>query len=40
MSRKKHIDVAPPGEDVREVAVAEKSGEKAWQAALRPQQLR
>jgi Holliday junction DNA helicase RuvB len=36
VTRKKHIDAAPPAEDVREVAVAEKSTEKAWQAALRP----
>ncbi|MBA3394960.1 MAG: Holliday junction branch migration DNA helicase RuvB [Deltaproteobacteria bacterium] len=40
MSRKRHID--PPAasidpEDSREVAPAERSGEQAWQAALRPQ---
>ncbi len=36
MARNKHTDVVPPADDPREVAVAEKSGEKAWQAALRP----
>lgn len=35
MTRKKHID-AGPVEPPREVAAAERSGEKAWQAALRP----
>jgi len=34
MTRKKHVDA--PAEEPREVAAAEKSGEKAWQAALRP----
>src|SRR5262245_20674286 len=36
MARKKHIDDAVPAEEVREVAAAEKQGERAWQAALRP----
>ncbi|HEU0031201.1 MAG TPA: Holliday junction branch migration DNA helicase RuvB [Kofleriaceae bacterium] len=40
MARKKHIDGADAIEvtdrDAREVAPAERSGEKAWQAALRP----
>ena len=35
MTRKKHHD-GDAGEVPREVAAAEKSGEKAWQAALRP----
>ncbi len=40
MTRKRHID--PPAastepEDPREVAPSERSGEQAWQAALRPQ---
>ena len=35
MSRKKHVDVDVIDQP-REVAPAEKSGEKAWQAALRP----
>ncbi len=34
MTRKKHVDVVP--EPASEVAVTEKSGEKAWQATLRP----
>jgi Holliday junction DNA helicase RuvB len=44
MARRKHIDGSgepPPGppavEAAREVAPVEKGGEKAWQAALRPQ---
>jgi holliday junction DNA helicase RuvB len=38
MTRKKHHDGegAPGGDGAREVAAAERSGEKAWQAALRP----
>ncbi|HEY0989500.1 MAG TPA: Holliday junction branch migration DNA helicase RuvB [Kofleriaceae bacterium] len=39
MPRKKHIDEAPSGpppDEAREVEAAERSGEKAWQAALRP----
>lgn len=38
MARKKHIDPegAVPVEDPREIAAAAKTGEKAWQAALRP----
>jgi len=37
MGRSKHIDdPAPPSGDDREVAAAEKKGEKAWQASLRP----
>jgi Holliday junction DNA helicase RuvB len=43
MARRKHIDgpdaaeaPAPAAEPGREVAAAEKQGEKAWQAALRP----
>lgn len=37
MTRKKHHDVDPGGDaGAREVAAAERSGEKAWQAALRP----
>ncbi|HEX5057757.1 MAG TPA: Holliday junction branch migration DNA helicase RuvB [Kofleriaceae bacterium] len=35
MARKKHIDVGP--EDPREIGAVEKTGERAWQAALRPQ---
>jgi Holliday junction DNA helicase RuvB len=35
VGRNKHIDTAPP-EDPREVTAAERAGEKAWQAALRP----
>ncbi len=34
MTRKKHIDDAP--DDPREVASTPKTGERAWQAALRP----
>ena len=34
MTRKKHVD--EPVDAPREVAAAERSGEKAWQAALRP----
>ena len=34
MARKKHIDVVP--DDPRELTAAEKTGERAWQAALRP----
>jgi holliday junction DNA helicase RuvB len=33
MARKKHIEVA---EEPRELGAAEKTGERAWQAALRP----
>jgi Holliday junction DNA helicase RuvB len=38
VARNKHPDPPgpPPPDDAREVAAAEKSGEKAWQAALRP----
>jgi len=44
MTRKKHHDGdaggdgggGGAGDDPREVAAAERSGEKAWQAALRP----
>ncbi|MBS1118339.1 MAG: Holliday junction helicase RuvB, partial [Deltaproteobacteria bacterium] len=37
MARDKHTDPPPPPPDeVREVAAAERSGEKAWQATLRP----
>jgi Holliday junction DNA helicase RuvB len=39
VARKKHIDQAagaPAPDGAREVAAAEKAGEKAWQAALRP----
>ncbi|MBA3818702.1 MAG: Holliday junction branch migration DNA helicase RuvB [Deltaproteobacteria bacterium] len=36
MTRKKHIEAEAPVDEVRETAPAEKSGEKAWQAALRP----
>jgi len=39
LARKKHIDpAAPPAapEAAREIAVAERAGEKVWQAALRP----
>ena len=39
MARKKHIDEAasaPAPDGAREVAAAERAGEKAWQAALRP----
>ena len=47
MARKKHIDGdAPPGEGEdeaadgdREVQAAERQGERAWQAALRPRQF-
>ncbi len=35
MARKKHIDVPAP-EEARELGATEKSGERAWQAALRP----
>jgi len=35
MTRKKHVE-AVPDDDAREVAPAERSGEHAWQAALRP----
>ena len=35
MARNKHNDGEPP-DDPREVAPAERSGEKAWQATLRP----
>ncbi|HEY5923950.1 MAG TPA: Holliday junction branch migration DNA helicase RuvB [Kofleriaceae bacterium] len=34
MARKKHIDVVQ--EDPRELGASEKTGERAWQAALRP----
>jgi hypothetical protein len=39
VARKKHTDGTDgaPAEDPREVAAAAKTGEKAWQAALRPQ---
>jgi holliday junction DNA helicase RuvB len=39
MTRKKHVEPPPPPEEddaEREVAAAERSSEKAWQAALRP----
>ncbi len=37
MARKKHDDAQDLGEDAeRDVAAAEKQGEKAWQASLRP----
>ena len=37
MARKKHIEVEPrAAEDPREITAAEKTGERAWQAALRP----
>ena len=39
VARKKHIDeaaVPPAPEAVRDVTAAERAGEKAWQAALRP----
>src|SRR5512139_3907346 len=37
MSRKKHIDTLRDGvDDAREVAPAERTSEKTWQAALRP----
>src|SRR5512139_3248014 len=36
MTRKKHHDGAPAADAPREVAAAERAGEKAWQAALRP----
>ncbi len=38
MTRKKHIEVVrdTPLDDEREIAPAERSGERAWQAALRP----
>src|SRR4026208_1764883 len=34
MARKKHIEVVD--EDPRELGASEKTGERAWQAALRP----
>src|SRR3954469_21588183 len=36
MTRKKHHDGESGGEGPREVAAAERAGEKVWQAALRP----
>jgi holliday junction DNA helicase RuvB len=36
MTRKKHVEPAPADDAEREVAAAERSSEKAWQAALRP----
>ncbi len=37
MTRKKHIEVVRDDEeDAREIAPAERAGERAWQAALRP----
>jgi Holliday junction DNA helicase RuvB len=36
MARKKHIDLVRDDEPAREVAAAERLGEHAWQAALRP----
>jgi Holliday junction DNA helicase RuvB len=36
MARKKHIDVPREEEEPRELGATEKTGERAWQAALRP----
>jgi Holliday junction DNA helicase RuvB len=36
MTRKKHVEVVRDEEDAREIAPAERAGERAWQAALRP----
>jgi len=36
MTRKKHVEIVRDEEAEREIAPAERSGERAWQAALRP----
>jgi Holliday junction DNA helicase RuvB len=36
MARKKHVEEPAPADAAREVSAAERGGERAWQAALRP----
>jgi Holliday junction DNA helicase RuvB len=36
MTRKKHVEIVRDPEEDREIAPAERQGERAWQAALRP----